>query len=145
MKQQIKYREGYKYQLHADATIQTMILGAAARIEPWVYLEQNGILTVKFGYAWDGPSGPTWDDLGAVGPDHGGPGVRGSLYHDALYQLMREGHLEQSWRKRADELLYECCREDGMNEVRAEVWERAVREFAASSAARQRPIIKVAP
>ncbi len=55
-----------------------------------------GLLTVKAHYAWDGPSGPTFDT-----PTN----MRGSLFHDALCQLIGEGLLDKMYRKYADELL----------------------------------------
>lgn len=71
----------------------------------WVSLTPDGWLAVRAGYQWDGPSGPTFDTADFM---------RGSLVHDALYQLMRSGLLEPSWRKQADKEIYRCCREDGM-------------------------------
>lgn len=69
-----------------------------------------GNLLIKRGYAWDGPSGPTIDTRSFL---------RGSLVHDVLYQLMREGHFPQNYRKYADDLLRQICLEDGMNKFRA--------------------------
>lgn len=105
----ISYREGYKYQLSKNYSIQTDIKGYSAKND-FCHLHKNGILEIKSGYAWDGPSGPTFDT-----PDF----MRGSLVHDALYQLIREGKLPQSVRDDADELLRLCCIEDGMWSVRA--------------------------
>jgi hypothetical protein len=46
--------------------------------------------------------------------------MRGSLVHDALYQLMREEHLERSkYREYADKVLQKMCKEDGMSSLRA--------------------------
>lgn len=46
--------------------------------------------------------------------------MRGSLVHDALYQLMREGHLDLAAHLGpADRLLQKLCREDGMSQLRA--------------------------
>jgi hypothetical protein len=42
------------------------------------------------GYAWNGPSGPTLDTRNFM---------RGSLVHDALYQLMREGRMDNGLRR----------------------------------------------
>ena len=88
-----------------------------------------GMLTVKERYAWDGPSGPTWDT-----PTF----MRGSLVHDALYQILRETLLaaEEHERNRegADKLLRQVCREDGMNPFRAWYVFWAVRLFAGSAA-----------
>ena len=74
---------GYKYQLAEDYSFETgMELESAVRGPgDWVRMSRVGRLKLKRGYAWDGPSGPALDtsDL-----------MRGSLVHDALYQLMRE-------------------------------------------------------
>ena len=77
-------------------------------------------LTIRAGYAWDGPSGPTYDSKDSM---------RGSLVHDALYQLIRLGHLGPEHRQPADQLLYDICREDGMGYFRANAWYWAVRMF----------------
>ena len=120
----IKYREGYKYQLAETYTVYVGIV-LPYRIETeWLILE-NGWLTIKRGYAWNGPSGPTIDTLDSL---------RGSLVHDALYQLMRLGLLSESFRGKADDLLHEICVEDRMVHVRAELWKQMVACFAAGAA-----------
>ncbi|MGH7536144.1 MAG: DUF1353 domain-containing protein, partial [Gemmatimonadales bacterium] len=78
----IQYRTGYKYQLAADYTV-LLAFGPAENIKTEYIcfvrsLQGRGYLTVKEGYAWDGPSGPTVDTKDFM---------RGSLVHDALYQL----------------------------------------------------------
>ena len=74
-------------------------------------LTTEGWITIKKGYAWDGPSGPTIDTRNFM---------RGSLIHDALYQLMRARKLDiDEHRKPADELLRKMCREDRMSAIRA--------------------------
>jgi hypothetical protein len=84
-----------------------------------------GCLLIKEGYAWDGASGPAINTLTFV---------RGSLVHDALYQLIREGLLPRSYRRAADSLLRDICIEDGMNRIRAWYVYRSVRMFGGSSA-----------
>jgi hypothetical protein len=139
---QIKYGKGYKYQLREDWWVKTPIANQAARCEdpdsdrPWIKLDTSGRLTIRAGYCWDGPSGPTFDT-----PDF----MRGSLAHDALYQLMRAGHLAQDARKAADQLLYDLCREDGMWWFRANYVRWAVRKFAADAARQQVPRDILAP
>jgi len=61
--------------------------------------------------------------------------MRGSLVHDALYQLMREGALPIVYREEADRLLRRICIEDGMSRLRAAWVLRGVRLGGASSAA----------
>jgi len=69
--------------------------------------------------------------------------MRGSLVHDALYQLMREEQLDKThWRRSADEELVRICREDGMGRIRAWWVLNAVRWFAdeAASPGSARPL-----
>lgn len=126
MTEKILYRDGYKYQL--AKTYSTMV-GVKPHVDAlvggFVWLKTDGFLTIKEGYAWDGPSGPTADT-----PDS----LRGSLVHDALYQLMREGGLDGKWREQADKELRRICLEDGMLPARAAVWYDAVRLFAGGAA-----------
>mgnify|MGYP000297565203 CR=1 FL=1 len=122
----IIYRAGYKYQLMKTGTIRTDAYPSQAIQTPFIDLDSDGTLTIKVGYAWDGPSGPTVDTKNFM---------RGSLVHDALYQLMREGHLNENiHRPVADKLLRKLCREDGMTAVRAWWVYQAVKNFGKSSA-----------
>lgn len=91
----------------------------------FIDLDVSGLLTMKKGYAWDGPSGPTIDTKTFM---------RGSLVHDALYQLLRNGHLPPGCREDADQELHRICREDGMSSIRAWVVLQAVRKGAGFSA-----------
>jgi hypothetical protein len=115
----IKYRKGYKYQLHRDTKQQTNIFPINDIDTTFIKLEEHGLLTVKTGYAWDGASGPTIDTKSAM---------RGSLIHDALYQLMREQLISSfNNRKRADQIFMDILREDGMGKFRSWMWYNAVR------------------
>ena len=70
-----------------------------------IALTAEGALTCFKGYCWDGPSGPTFDTAATM---------RASLFHDALYQLMRERKLHVKLHRRvADELLRNVMVEDG--------------------------------
>jgi hypothetical protein len=89
------------------------------------------MLTIKKGYAWDGPSGPTFDTPSFM---------RGSLVHDALYQLICEDSLPDFFRAYADRLLYRLCREDGMSSVRAWYVYKAVEAFGESHTKSEKPI-----
>ena len=107
----IVYNGGYKYQLKEECRIATPIIPQQAIEGDYLSLGTDGLLTIRKGYAWDGPSGPTVDTLNFM---------RGSLVHDALYQLMREGWLDNgTCREPADRLLQAICREDGMWQLRA--------------------------
>ena len=121
----IRYKAGYKYQLTENYRIGTAIRSPNTIKTDHISIWADGTLSIKQGYAWDGPSGPTWDTSCFM---------RGSLVHDALYQLIRQDHLHESWRQYADELLRTTCREDGMSAIRAWWVYRAVRMFGASAA-----------
>ena len=109
----IHYRGGYKYQLvatHAQPVRLEPMPAALALDHEFLAITRDGWLIVKEGYAWDGPSGPTVDT-----PDF----MRGSLVHDALYQLMRDHFLDADiYKEQADSLLVHICKEDGMNALR---------------------------
>ena len=106
----ISYKGGYKYQLKENYAIDVGIEPDQLINTEYLDLSVGGTLTITMGYAWDGPSGPTIDTLNFI---------RGSLVHDALYQLMRGGHLDAStFREVADRLLQAMCREDGMTRLR---------------------------
>jgi len=122
----IQYRSGYKYQLR-DSHIDTVSVTPDADIvTEYIRLTTDGTLTLKSGYAWDGPSGPTLDTRNFM---------RGSLVHDALYQLMRSEDLDRNdWREEADRELRRMCREDGMSPIRAWWVYEAVRRFGDPSA-----------
>ncbi len=92
---------------------------------PWLSLDADGQLEIAYGYAWDGPSGPTIDTLNFM---------RGALVHDALYQLMRMEKLPFSYRDHADQLLRAICLEDGMSGFRAWYVYQAVKLFGGNNA-----------
>jgi hypothetical protein len=126
----------YEYQLTDDYAFQTDIKPAQDIIFKFLSLSSSGVLTMKQYYAWDGPSGPTIDTRDFM---------RGSLVHDALYQLMRLSALDYKiYRKRADEILKEICLEDGMCKFRAWYLYHGLRIFAEPSARpREEPEVKI--
>lgn len=128
-----KKRLKYKYNLHSDVECNTGIKVEKPADLGVLKITAEGKLFISKGYAWDGPSGPTVDTDNFM---------RGSLIHDALYQLMREEVLPQSARERADEILRDVCIEDGMSRFRAWYVYKAVRLCGASSA---RPDLLKAP
>lgn len=131
----MRYKAGYKYQLAENYRVQVGITGHTISQGP-IKLTTQGHLTIKKGYAWDGPSGPAIDSKNFM---------RGSLVHDVLYQLMRHGRLDaERHRDSADRLLQQMCVEDGMWKVRAWWVYRAVKTFAARAADKEniKPILE---
>lgn len=113
----------YKYQLMEDVSITIKKNIAKHPVQNrFIELDMAGHLVIKTGYAWDGPSGPTCDTKTFM---------RGALVHDALYQLMREGHIDDTeHRQYADELLRDICKLDGMCSFRAAYVYFFVRKFS---------------
>ena len=121
----MKYRKGYKYQLAENETFILPIEIFGDIKTEFAELSKAGVFVIRAGYAWDGPSGPTIDTKNSM---------RGSLVHDALYQLMRQGHLGDNCREIADDFLYDVLVADGMNKLRAWFWWRGVRRAAGFAA-----------
>ena len=121
----ISYKSGYKYQLSIPYVCYVEIYPEKVIETNYIVLTTEGKLIIYTGYAWDGPSGPTIDTKTFM---------RGSLIHDALYQLLREGFLSYKYREQADKELKKACIEDGMCKIRAWYVYKAVRKFAKSCA-----------
>lgn len=132
----INYKSGYKYQLVATVIEKINIHPKVEVSNYFLRLTPSGVLTIMKGYAWDGPSGPTIDTKNFM---------RGSLIHDALYQMEREGLLPQSNRILADKELIRICKEDGMSSLRRWWVYLGVRFGGKGSAKRQKEIILTAP
>ena len=130
----IQYRAGFKYQLVDQLIASTQIRVLYPVETAFLKLETDGTLTIQPGYAWDGPSGITIDTKSFM---------RGSLFHDAVYQLLREGKLIiPDGRKLADKLLRAICIEDGMWKMRAWWVYRAVRAFGKPSSIHGRKLLE---
>ena len=136
MNPQIVYREGYEYQLVEDYQIQIFIKPDAFIRTQLIRLDTDGVLYILAGYAWDGPSGPAVDTKNFM---------VGSLVHDALYQLMREGYLDPVlFREVADGELVRLCKEDGMSALRRS-WVYAGVRFGGGPAASEPVPLLTAP
>lgn len=138
----LRYRElkGYKYIVEESSAYNLPKLAFITFESKYLSLK-DGYLIIKPGYAWDGASGPTRDDKS---------NMRGSLVHDALYQILREGDIKAAEfvRQYADELLRDICIADSPNKawakIRYGIWYRMVRRFAKrSSTSAQKPRGKV--
>jgi len=103
----VKYRKlnGWKYELMSPLSVYVPELENVFIDHPFGKIE-GGSITVEKGYAWDGATGIPDN------PDN----MRASLFHDFLYQLMREGSLDRSHRDIADQLCKRLCLADGMDE-----------------------------
>ena len=120
--ERVLYKGGYKYQLYETYQLNIRISPPEDIETHFISLDQRGLLVLRKGYAWDGPSGPTIDTKNFI---------RGSLVHDALYQLMRMELLSHELhRKDADKELKRICIEDGMSSIRAWWVYESVRQFA---------------
>jgi len=129
----IYYKKGYKYQLDRDYIMNVGIKPEKNISAMYINLFTDGTLVVRNGYAWDGPSGPTFDT---------DTFMRGSLEHDALYQLMRMKLLPLSLRDKADRRLQNCCLQDDMMSLRAWYVYRGV-SFGGEDSAKPQNVKKI--
>jgi hypothetical protein len=80
-------------------------LGSNSLQDVVTYDPETDCLTIRAGYAYDGPSGPTIDTPSAMRP---------ALIHDALYQLMRMGLLTEDAREWSDQVYRNELRANGV-------------------------------
>ena len=113
----MKYRKlhHWKYELMEKDSISLPIVADIRT--PYICLRHN-TLTIMEGYAWDGAS------FIAVDTD---TIMRASLFHDGLYQLMKEGLLDKRYRKITDQIFRDLCLLAGMGRFRAWYCYNAVR------------------
>jgi hypothetical protein len=140
----MKYRKGILYQLAEDECFQTKLFPKEVIRTRFITLSKSGMLEIRDGYAWDGPSGPTKSIVSILKkiPFIGKWAVKKflkafmtpALGHDAKYQLIREGHLPSSARMIADDELKDDCLARGMSKIRAAWVHKGVVEFAAFAA-----------
>lgn len=104
--------------------------------EPWINMTIDGVLTCQVGFSWNGPSGPAFDT-----PTF----MRGSMFHDAMYALMREGLLDHDYRRSADYMMDKINKEAGMWKPRRMWVLRGVRLFASKAADVKKHVVLSAP
>ena len=120
MRYEILEEEKYKYRLTGYFAVNLpMPFDLYTVRTAYIHLSQ-GRLVLAEGYAWDGASWPAIDTRTFM---------RGSLIHDALYQLIREGELPKELRIDADKVLKRACLADGMWRFRAWYVYKSVRLF----------------
>ena len=122
----IRYKSEYKYQLVEKYEINISINPNSNIVTDYIDLDTAENLTVMKGYARDGPSGPVKDTH---------ENMRASLVHDALYQLMRHDKLKsRTYRKTADRIFQTLCKEDGVSNLTAAMYYKALRKFGKPAA-----------
>lgn len=124
----IAYRAGYKYQLADEYRDRIGIIPDKVIDTEFIRLDTDGQLTIRRAYAWDGASGPTLEWPGRKKTK------RATLKHDAIYQLIRQGHLSPMCRDPADQMLEQDLIEDGMWKWWAARWYNGVSLGGESSA-----------
>ena len=119
----IKYKAGYKYQLQMHVCVEGMTQLSNRHWQKYaqfLYLLGDKLYINK-GYAWDGPSGGCPDFKSFMKP---------SLVHDALYQIIRLGGLEQESAKPfADKLFLQMLKDEGVSWVTRHIAYQAVKIF----------------
>lgn len=84
----------------------------------------GGVMIVRAGYLWDGPSGPTYDSKDVM---------NASLAHDAGYELMRRGIIGQEFKKPFDNYYHRLMINAGVSPLRARVHLLGLRRFGRGS------------
>lgn len=101
-------------------------------------LAADGLLIIKSGFVWDGPSGDIFGliDLTPNEPET----MRASLVHDVLARAMTDGKIGYEWISTSNWLLKQMLIEDGFDRGRAQLWysmlERFWRPYAANKPSR---------
>lgn len=123
MKVKIYYKDGFRFQLWRDVGFKTEIYPPKNIITEYLELYTDGFFIIKWGYAWDGPSGPCrWiadrlsDSLKKI---YLKTILTGSLFHDGGYQLIRLGLLDPVWKNQIDKEFKKINIINGMSRPRA--------------------------
>lgn len=107
----MKYKCGYKYITGGIESIKVPEITSVSSIEIQGFVKfENGELSVANGYAWNGASFILFSWFGTPSA-----WMTPSLFHDALYQLGREGKIKLVWRKVFDGIFYRLLRERGVS------------------------------
>ncbi len=110
--------KGYKY---ATKKVMSCTVVGLPEFEHEFFHCRSGILSAMLHYAWDGPSGPTWDRKTNMEP---------SLFHDIICQAVDEGLLDKKWRKYGDGLFHRHLLKKGMKPWIAWCYYQAVRRYS---------------
>lgn len=127
-----KKKKVWKYPLDKETVIQVeinhLLTVRQREVLPFIHFKacDDGTLKITFkkGYCWDGPSGPVLDYK---------KWMRASLYHDGLYQGIRNSIIPNTERKQADKIFKEVLIEDGVKPYKARLAYMALRKFGAKA------------
>lgn len=112
------YRKVQGFRVEVTWEYQTQIATDRIIKTEWVDLIQ-GLLVMKKGFCFE-PSGPTIKTKSIM---------QGCCAHDAIYYLIRNGHLEKHWKEPADDLMREIHLLDQVVEFRASYFHWSVVNF----------------
>lgn len=126
--------DGFRYQLAKDFVIQIPIKLNHGIYDEYHTINRDGLLTLKRGFAWDGPSGPTINTKNSQIP---------AAVHDALYRMIRNDALPYSMKEVADQIFYEMLMHFGMSKFRAWIWWLGVHLFGKCSATKPSRVIEI--
>lgn len=138
----VSYSKNYRYQLECGAYFDTPLRPLQAIFTDYVTLLPCGQLIIAKGYAWNGPNFP------AI---HTRQSILASLPHDAIYQLISMGLLnEKEYRRLADVVLEELVSEPGKNrllnilrKIRGSYYYLGVDLFGSKAARRKKVILQL--
>ena len=114
----------YKYKLEEDIAFSTCVLDFDVSTE-YIELKSHGVLVIRKGYMWDGVTGlPSFATDAMLKHT-----ARGSLLHDAFYQLIRLGLLPVELKDKVDTEMKERFTQDGLNKIVVSMFYQAVKNF----------------
>jgi len=128
----------WKYHLTPDAGAhdwQTRIRPDEDIDTPRISLTDDGLLTCKVWFAWNGAS--WFPDIPTV--------KRGAMFHDALFALIRAGVLDRKWLEEANEVIYDVCLDAGMAKWLAKLVRKGINTFGKAAARVKERVILSAP
>lgn len=107
----MKYREGYWYHTTEEDCVQLPFAcpPLVCAVGGEVLVTEDQRLIIRAGYPWDGASWIWFSWFGT--PD---TWKTPSLHHDALYEPIRQGVLDRSWRPAVDLFFYHELRARGV-------------------------------
>jgi hypothetical protein len=107
----MKYLTGFKFVVFDDFSRQTNIKGFNVTLG-LTSLDENGLLSIRKNFAWDGSSAPILDFRSTL---------EGSCDHDALCDMVNQGLLPSYLQPIIDQVYYDVCREKGFPEILARI------------------------